>query len=315
MDESVNSLLEDVRVESISSGNEQSSIEQPVESILEEQVALRKRCEELSQEIQELQEYVQQMPENNVALYVFGASLIISILVVLAFVFLKKHLKDELYVKGKSSDKKIAELNKEIQRLDLMEGDLYNKLTSSEEIIIALNREIQRLNSVIVNYKTDSSTEQKKLGSEFHVNKVPPPENISFTDEYNALLDWKEAGDFSERVESFRRKYKIIVFFCSNSQELIQDSDVLPTFKESSYNDSDDYWAYDNGSCYEVVPSPYVQSYTNSVNIGRGFGNVFESNFKFGGYFTSIKVKTPAKFKKIGTQWILKSRGTLVLKQ
>lgn len=319
MDESISSLLEAVRAESISSGTAQTSLERLVEAMVEEQAALRQSCEKLSQENQELQTALQQLPESDTALYVSVAALIISIVAVAAFVFLKKHLERDLYVKNELSEEKISELNQEIQRLNSAKRDLYVKNELSEEKISELNREIQRLNSLITDYAIKIPPAPIKNESitpfERDLTVVQPSMNVNFTDEFNVLMALKEAPTFSEKLESFRRKYKISAFSCSNSKELIQNADIAPTFKESSANGNADYWAYENGDSYLVVPSPDVQSYTNGADIGRAFGKVFESNFKFGGYFTSIKVKVPAHFQKIGTQWILKSRGTLILEQ
>ena len=104
MDESISSLLEAVRAESISSGTAQTSLERLVEAMIEEQAALRKSCEELSQENQELQTTLQQLPETNVALYISVVSLIISILAVVTVVFLKKHLERGLHIKNESAE-------------------------------------------------------------------------------------------------------------------------------------------------------------------------------------------------------------------
>lgn len=317
MDESISSLLEAFRAESISGGTGQSALERLVEAMIEEQASLRQSYEKLSQENQELQTSLQQLPESDTALYVFVAALIISIVAIAAFVFLKKHLERELYLKNESSEEKISELNQEIQRLNSAERELYLKNESSEEKISELNREIQRLNSLITDYaiKTPPTPIKTKSITPFErdLPVVQPSTNANFTDEFNVLMALKEAPTFLEKLESFRRKYKISAFSCSNPKELIQNADIAPAFKESSANGNADYWAYENGDCYLVVPSPDVQNYTNNVNIGRAFGKVFESNFKFGGYFTSIKVKVPAHFQKIGTQWILKSRGILLL--
>ena len=319
MDESISSLLEAFRAESIFSGTTQTSLERLIEAMIEEQATLRKSCEELSQENQELQTALQQLLGTDVALYVSVASMIISILAVTAFIFLKKCLKHELHVRDKSFEEKISELNKEIQRLNSAERELHVKNESFEEKISELNREIQRLNLLITDYATKIPPAQVKTDSVTSSSKnspvVQPTPSLSFIDEFNALLSSREDSTFLEKRDAFLRKYKISAFSCSNSRELIQDSDIIPAFKEGSINDSNDYWAYENGDCYLVVPSPDVQSYTNAVDIGRAFGKVFESNFKFGGYFTSIKVKTPASFKKIGLRWILKSRGTLILEQ
>lgn len=317
MAESISSLLEAVHAESISSGTAQSALERLVEAMVEEQAALRQSCEELSKENQEFQTALQQLPESDTALYVSVAALIISIVAVAAFVFLKNRLERELHTKNESSEEKISELNREIQRLNSAERELHVKNAASEEKIFELNREIRRLNLLITDYATKAPTVQPKTDSITLSDRnslvVQSTPSLSFTDEFNALMSLIEDPTFSEKRDTFQRKYKIIAFSCSNSHELIQNSDIAPAFKESSINDSNDYWAYENGDCYLVVPSPDVQSYTNSVNIDRAFGKVFESNFKFGGYFTSIKVKVPASFKKIGTQWILKSRGILLL--
>lgn len=319
MDESISSLLEAFRAESISGGTTQTSLERLIEAMIEEQAALRKSCEELSQENQEFQTAVKQLPETNVALYVSSASLIISILAVTAFIFLKKHLEHELHVRDKSSEEKISELQREIQQLNSTERELHIKNESSEEKISELRREIQRLNLLITDYATKIPPAQIKTDSVTSSGRnspvVQPTPSLSFIDEFNALLSSREDSTFLEKRDAFLHKYKISAFSCSNSRELIQDSDIVPAFKEGYINDSNDYWAYENGDCYLVVPSPDVQSYTNAVDIGQAFGKVFKSNFKFGGYFTSIKVKTPASFKKIGVQWILKSRGTLILEQ
>lgn len=319
MDESISSLLEAFRAESISGVTTQTSLERLIEAMIEEQAALRKSCEELSQENQEFQTAVKQLPETNVALYVSSASLIISILAVTAFIFLKKHLEHELHVRDKSSEEKISELQREIQQLNSTERELHIKNESSEEKISELRREIQRLNLLITDYATKIPPAQIKTDSVTSSGRnspvVQPTPSLSFIDEFNALLSSREDSTFLEKRDAFLRKYKISAFSCSNSRELIQDSDIVPAFKEGYINDSNDYWAYENGDFYLVVPSPDVQSYTNAVDIGQAFGKVFKSNFKFGGYFTSIKVKTPASFKKIGVQWILKSRGTLILEQ
>ena len=302
------SLLQAVQNERIAGGVEQpSNLEQLVEAIIEEQNALRQDYEKLSGEIQKIQEYLPTPTpttlEPDVTLYVPIASLIIAILAIVAIVFLKNHLEHALDDKNGSFEKKIDELNREIQRLKSVKNTLYDKNRSFEKKIDELNREIQQL-------KSEVATKPPPL-------PLPPPPplptNTSFTNAFNALMSLKTDSTFSEKRDDFRRKYNISAFSCSNSQELIQNSDVEPVFKENVTNNGGDYWAYASGDCCEVVPSPYLQSYTDGVNIGRAFGKVFESNFKFGGYFTSIKVKKPAIFKKSGSQWILQSRGVLLL--
>ncbi len=70
MDESVSGLLEAVRAENISKGTAQTSLKRLVEAIVEEQAALRKNCENLSQENQELRTSIQQLPKSDTALYI-----------------------------------------------------------------------------------------------------------------------------------------------------------------------------------------------------------------------------------------------------
>ena len=297
MDESkFESLLQAIHDERIASGVEQpNNLEQLVEAIVEKQTVLRQDYEKLSGEIQKLQETLTPLPDPDVALYISVASLIISILAVAAIFFLKNHLERECNIKDRLTEKKIDELNRDIQRLHAAKNALDDKNRSFEKEIDKRDQEIQRL-------KESPPT-------------PPPPSltNTSFTNELNTLMSLKTDSTFSEKRDDFRQKYNISAFSCANSQELIQDSDVEPKFKENVTNNGGDYWAYASGDCCEVVPSPYLQSYTDIVNIGRAFGKVFESNFKFGGYFTSIKVKKPALFKKSGSQWILQSRGILLL--
>ena len=325
MDESkFESLLQAIRDERIASGVEQpNNLEQLVEAIVEKQTVLRQDYEKLSGEIQKLQETLTPLPDPDVALYISVASLIISILAVAAIFFLKNHLERECNIKDRLTEKKIDELNREIQQLKLVKNAFDDKSRSFEKKIDELNRDIQRLNAAknaLDDKNRSFEKEIDKRDQEIQRLKEPPPPpppplltNTSFTNEFNTLMSLKTDSTFSKKRDDFRQKYNISAFSCANSQELIQDSDVEPKFKENVTNNGGDYWAYASGDCCEVVPSPYLQSYTDIVNIGRAFGKVFESNFKFGGYFTSIKVKKPALFKKSGSQWILQSRGILLL--
>ena len=227
---------------------------------------------------------------------------------------------EQLSVENEKQKTKISEPSQEIQQLKLMIEQLSVENEKQKTKISELSQEIQQHNLMVEKTPVvkENTIDKNPFCSAQSVQSTPPfpsqTTNASFKDEFNTLMSLKESSIFSTELAIFIKKYKVKAFSCSNSQELIQDSNVAPKFKESSADDRADYWAYENGDSYEVVPSPYVQSYNDSVNVGRAFGKVFESNFKDGGYLTDIQVTRPALFKKSGVQWILHSRGKLILR-
>ena len=116
-----------------------------------------------------------------------------------------------------------------------------------------------------------------------------------------------------KQLDEFLARHQIKIFSCANSSKLTNDYQIEPRFKMETTIDKGDYWAYLNDGRYLVVPSPFLNEYTNTVHISRAFGKVFDSTFKPGGYFNTINVELPAVFKRNDDQWFLLSQGKLLL--
>lgn len=202
---------------------------------------------------------------------------------------------------------------------------LQEKLSAANDTIADLSRQIKvqesRLNELKIaqekNRAAESSPVIPKTTVALKKNLPEPPQNLpltkislseryaEFVREFNELAGLSSV-DARKAADAFTQKYGVRSFSCVNAEERVNDPMPAPEFKSLA---GGNYWAYEvEAGTFAVVPK--VKLYNNNIHWQQAMGEVFDSNFEFGGAYKKIRVERPAIFK---GEWTLERKGLLEL--
>ena len=142
------------------------------------------------------------------------------------------------------------------------------------------------------------------------VRNTPPPAQTSFLDEYNALAG-KSSSELRNARKDFLDRYRVRAFSCVNFADRMIDPVPPPRFADA---ENGEYWAIPlRENMYAVIPNVNIRNYTDNHHSARAMGEVFDSNFRYGGDYRRIRVDKAAVFTCSGNVWTLAQKGKLIL--